>query len=198
MLSFFDSSFIHNCFYNIVFKFFRCWPHNKKRDCNVAVPLLKALVLPSIPNKQHWSPRRMYICTRKCVYMIIHTMSILVSHCFGIYEFTRFWVAKTKRVRRFLYVKKPHFMHCWRQWKIVYAIFDRKGTKKYWYMQIIVRKNEVLLKFSPVRLYDRWSDVRIRQKAAVTFCHRCRFVYFSGGVSAVSCADYFTFCPWMV
>ena len=30
----------------------------KKRDCTVAVPLLKALALPIILNKQHRSPRR--------------------------------------------------------------------------------------------------------------------------------------------
>ena len=37
--------------------------HTKKRDCTVAVPLIEALVLPYLPNKQHRSPRR-YVRTR--------------------------------------------------------------------------------------------------------------------------------------
>ena len=39
----------------------------KKRDCTIAVPLNKALELPSTLNKQHRSPRR-YVYTR--VYLI--------------------------------------------------------------------------------------------------------------------------------
>ena len=79
--------------------------HTKKRDCNLAVPLTQALVLPSIPNKQHRSPRRMYIIYKvrdmrtRCIYT---PEDILVSQCFGIYEFTRFELAKTKRLRRLL------------------------------------------------------------------------------------------------
>ena len=53
--------------------------------------------------QQHCSPRRMYICTHKRVYMTIHTMSISVSQCFDkLLKFTRFRIAKTKRVRRFI------------------------------------------------------------------------------------------------
>ena len=37
----------------------------KKRDCNVTVPLPKALVLPSNPNKQHESPRYYVFMYRK-------------------------------------------------------------------------------------------------------------------------------------
>ena len=49
----------------------------KKRDCNVAVPLFKALVLPANPNKQHCSPRRMYMYyTQICVYNEYTLMSI--------------------------------------------------------------------------------------------------------------------------
>ena len=59
----------------------------------------------SIPNKQHRSPRRMYIIYKvrdmrtRCIYT---PEDILVSQCFGIYEFTRFELAKTKRLRRLL------------------------------------------------------------------------------------------------
>ena len=37
-------------------------------------------------------------------------MSILVSPCFGFCEFTRFQIAKTKRVRRFYMSKNLNFL----------------------------------------------------------------------------------------
>jgi len=93
--------------------------YTKKAGYNVAVPLVKALVLPSIPNKQHWSPRRMYIYTKN-VYENTH-YGRLVSHCFGIYEFTRFWQAKTKRVRRFLSICQRNTLRF--GWSVIYGRF---------------------------------------------------------------------------
>ena len=49
----------YNDYYTYIYK--------QKRDCTIAVPLVKALVLPSIPNKQHRSPRRMYIIYRYAI-----------------------------------------------------------------------------------------------------------------------------------
>ena len=75
----------------------------KKRDCTVAVPLLKALALPIILNKQHRSPRR-YVRTRtpmlysRCTDIDIHIPR--TSKCCNVlewfFEFARFWEAKHK------------------------------------------------------------------------------------------------------
>ena len=74
----------------------------KKRDCTVAVPLLKALALPIVPNKQHRSPRR-YVCTRARLlfsvhgYRYTHPEDIKMLQCVGtMFEFTRFQVTKHK------------------------------------------------------------------------------------------------------
>ncbi len=48
---------------------------NKKRDCNIAVPRTEALVLPLHPNKQHYSPLRMYNYARKVAYNTYKTYS---------------------------------------------------------------------------------------------------------------------------
>ena len=53
--------------------------------------------------QQHCSPRRMYDV--RAMRVRKYTMSISVSQCFDkLLKFTRFRIAKTKRVRRFLYV----------------------------------------------------------------------------------------------
>ena len=51
-------------------------------------------------NNTEPTPVYKYIYTL-CAYRIYTPMSIFVLLCFGLYEFTRFWRAKTKRVRRF-------------------------------------------------------------------------------------------------
>jgi len=56
---------------------------NKKRDCNLAVPHSEALVLPSIPNKQHRDPLRMYSRTHYTrVPYLIHTYEHLYAAMF--------------------------------------------------------------------------------------------------------------------
>ena len=59
--------------------------YTKKRDCNVAVPLTEALVLPSIPNN---NTEAHAVCiddfyTQYARTIIIHTHEHLVSQCFG-------------------------------------------------------------------------------------------------------------------
>ena len=56
----------------------------KKRDYNAAVPLPKALVLPSNPNKQHESPRYYVYMHAQSAYVNTHHEH-LVSQCFGLY-----------------------------------------------------------------------------------------------------------------
>ena len=70
-------------------------PQNKKRDCNLAVPLVEALVLPFVPNNNTVAHA---VCTCTYIYVPINTYhEHLVLQCFGTYEFTRFLLAKTKR-----------------------------------------------------------------------------------------------------
>ena len=49
----------------------------KKRDCTIAVPLIEALALPFVPNKQHRSPRR-YVCIR-AHYVKVRAYGIYIS-----------------------------------------------------------------------------------------------------------------------
>ena len=60
------------------------WIYTKKRDHNAAVPLPKALVLPSNPNKQHESPRYYVYMHAQSAYVNTHHEH-LVSQCFGLY-----------------------------------------------------------------------------------------------------------------
>jgi hypothetical protein len=63
--------------------------HTKKRDCNLAVPLTEALVLPSNPNN---NTEAHAVCTNARTMRVhyLHTNGHLVLQCFGLYEFTRF------------------------------------------------------------------------------------------------------------
>ena len=72
---------------------------NKKRDRNLAVPHSEALVLPSNPNN-NTEAHAVCINARIIRAHYLHTYGHLVLQCFGLYEFTRFRNAKTKRVRR--------------------------------------------------------------------------------------------------
>ena len=58
--------------------------HTKKRDCNLAVPLLKALVLPSNPNN---NTEAHAVCTNARTMRVhyLHTNGHLVLQCFGLF-----------------------------------------------------------------------------------------------------------------
>ena len=87
--------------------------YTKKRDCNLAVPLLEALVLPFVPNS---NTEAHAVCISLIRYAICaHDVYTHHGHLsvamFWNSEFTRFQEAKTKRLRRLfqyvLYVTHP-------------------------------------------------------------------------------------------
>ena len=56
--------------------------HTKKRDCNLAVPLVEALVLPFVPNSNTVAHA---VCTNARTTRVhyLHTNGHLVLQCFG-------------------------------------------------------------------------------------------------------------------
>ena len=54
------------------------------------------------PKQQHWSPRRMYKCAHYARTLITYQWASCAAMFWIICEFTRFLLAKTKRVRRLL------------------------------------------------------------------------------------------------
>ena len=95
------------CIYPVIFItifLLSIYIQTKKRDRNLAVPHSEALVLPSNPNN---NTEAHAVCANARIMRVhyLHTNGHLVLQCFGLYEFTRFRNAKTKRVRRlFQYV----------------------------------------------------------------------------------------------
>jgi hypothetical protein len=84
----------------------------KKRDCTIAVPLFEALVLPFVPNN---NTEAHAVCiterVRERVHLVYTHHGHLSAAMFWNNEFTRFRIAKTKRVRRLfqyvLYLTRP-------------------------------------------------------------------------------------------
>ena len=73
----------------------------KKRDCTVAVPLIEALVLPYLPNKQHRAHADMYNhahthLRRAQIWIYIPRGHQNAAMSWKIFEFTRFQLAKNK------------------------------------------------------------------------------------------------------
>ena len=94
----------NKCFINLCISIYNT---TKKRDCTIAVPRFEALVLPFVPNNNTEAHA-------VCIYMYAYAYLNYTYHrapCAALFwnsEFTRFRIAKTKRVRRlFQYVRIP-------------------------------------------------------------------------------------------
>ena len=83
-----------------MFKFFLLLIYKQKAGLHYCCSAIRGSSIAFSSKQQHCSPRRMYRVRAIRVHEYTLT-GILVSQCSGTYEFARFRIAKTQRIRRF-------------------------------------------------------------------------------------------------